>query len=126
VPLVRIDVPDTTDLARRQKIAEVVYDCMIGVLNVPADDRFIVISGHTPQELIISADYLGIERSAGALINQLTLNAGRDLETKRAFYRAVADGLAQRAGVRPEDVTISLVEVAKENWSFGNGVASYA
>lgn len=29
-------------------------------------------------------------------------------------------------GVRPEDVFINLVEVKKENWSFGNGVAQYA
>ena len=29
-------------------------------------------------------------------------------------------------GIRKEDVFISLVEVAKENWSFGNGVAQYA
>jgi 4-oxalocrotonate tautomerase len=28
--------------------------------------------------------------------------------------------------VRREDVLINLVECAKENWSFGNGVAQYA
>jgi len=28
--------------------------------------------------------------------------------------------------VRPEDVFVSLVEVPKENWSFGNGIAQYA
>jgi 4-oxalocrotonate tautomerase len=26
----------------------------------------------------------------------------------------------------PEDVLVSLVEVPRENWSFGNGVAQYA
>jgi hypothetical protein len=29
-------------------------------------------------------------------------------------------------GLRREDAWVNLVEVAKENWSFGNGVASYA
>jgi hypothetical protein len=29
-------------------------------------------------------------------------------------------------GIRMEDVFISLVEVKKENWSFGNGIAQYA
>ncbi|WP_369517339.1 tautomerase family protein [Escherichia coli] len=28
-------------------------------------------------------------------------------------------------GIRREDVFINLVEVKKENWSFGNGVAQY-
>jgi 4-oxalocrotonate tautomerase len=56
----------------------------------------------------------------------LTLNEGRTVEQKREFYRKVADGLHQRAGMRREDVFISLVEVTKENWSFGNGEAQYA
>jgi hypothetical protein len=38
----------------------------------------------------------------------------------------VADRLNKELGVRIEDVFISLVEVKKENWSFGNGIAQYA
>lgn len=38
----------------------------------------------------------------------------------------IAQGLQHRLGVRPEDVFITLVEVKKENWSFGNGIAQYA
>jgi 4-oxalocrotonate tautomerase len=56
---------------------------------------------------------------------QLTLNAGRTIEQKKGFYRAVADGLHQRLGLRREDVLINLIEVGKENWSFGNGEAQY-
>ena len=32
---------------------------------------------------------------------------------------------AEYLGVRPQDVFINLVEVAKENWSFGNGEMQY-
>jgi hypothetical protein len=45
---------------------------------------------------------------------------------KRAFYKALVDGLHERVGLRREDLFISLVEVVKENWSFGNGEAQYA
>ena len=45
--------------------------------------------------------------------------------SKRAFYAAVANGLHKRVGLRREDVVIGLVEVNKENWSFGNGEAQY-
>ena len=99
---------------------------MIATLNAPKDDRFHVISGHTRDALLIDPTYLGIDRSADALIIQLTLNEGRTLEVKKAFYKAVADGLHERVGLRREDVFINLVEVKKENWSFGNGVAQYA
>jgi phenylpyruvate tautomerase PptA (4-oxalocrotonate tautomerase family) len=34
--------------------------------------------------------------------------------------------LKERLGVLPDDVFISLVEVDKENWSFGSGVAQLA
>src|SRR5262245_7997149 len=45
---------------------------------------------------------------------------------ERRSVPAVADGLHDRLGLRREDVFINLVEVPKENWSFGNGVAQYA
>jgi phenylpyruvate tautomerase PptA (4-oxalocrotonate tautomerase family) len=54
------------------------------------------------------------------------LNQGRTVDQKKRFYKAVADGLHERLGLRREDVFIGLVEVAKENWSFGNGEAQYA
>ena len=57
---------------------------------------------------------------------QITWNEGRTLEQKKALYKAIADGLAARLGLRREDVLINLVEVKKENWSFGAGVAQYA
>ncbi|MFO1123819.1 MAG: tautomerase family protein [Methylocystis sp.] len=57
---------------------------------------------------------------------RITLNAGRSVEQKKSFYQTVAKELHSRLGLRVEDVFISLVEVPKENWSFGNGEAQYA
>ncbi len=44
----------------------------------------------------------------------------------KAFYALLARRLHEQLGVRTQDVLVSLVEVAKENWSFGDGVAQYA
>jgi phenylpyruvate tautomerase PptA (4-oxalocrotonate tautomerase family) len=57
---------------------------------------------------------------------QIFFNEGRSLAQKQALYKAIAEGLSAALQVRPEDVFITLVEVKKENWSFGNGVAQYA
>jgi phenylpyruvate tautomerase PptA (4-oxalocrotonate tautomerase family) len=54
---------------------------------------------------------------------QVTLNEGRDADMKSRFYRTLADGLRERVGLRPEDLVVNLVEVKRENWSFGNGKA---
>jgi phenylpyruvate tautomerase PptA (4-oxalocrotonate tautomerase family) len=126
MPLARIDLPAGKPAPYGRAVADVVYEAMVATLNAPKDDRFQVISAHTPETLLIDPSYLGIERSADALIIQLTLNEGRTIEAMKAFYKAVADGLHARVGLRREDVFINLVEVKKENWSFGNGIAQYA
>jgi len=126
MPLARIDLPAGKPPEYSRAVADVVYNAMIATLSVPKDDRFQVISEHTRDTLLIDPTYLGIERSADALILQLILSEGRTIEVKKAFYKAVADGLHERVGLRREDVFIVLVEVKKENWSFGNGVAQYA
>jgi phenylpyruvate tautomerase PptA (4-oxalocrotonate tautomerase family) len=68
---------------------------------------------------------LDIERSEGFIAIQITLSEGRSVETKKAFYQRVAESLRRDLDVRPQDVFINLVEVKKENWSFGNGIAQY-
>lgn len=126
MPLVRIDVPAGRSADDRRAIGDVVYEALTDTMKAPANDRFQVIAEHAPADLIIDPSYLGIQRSADAIIIQVTLNEGRSVEMKKAFYQAIADGLHQRIGLRREDVVISLVEVRKENWSFGNGEAPYA
>lgn len=126
MPLARIDLAKGKSAEYRRTVGEVVYDAMLEVLNVPKDDRFQVINEHEPENFVIDPSYLGIQRTGDCIVIQLTLNAGRGIEQKRGFYKAVADGLHERVGLRREDVFISLVEVAKENWSFGNGEAQYA
>ena len=127
MPFVRISVPQGKPAEYRSAIGDVVYSVLVAVLNVPENDRFQVISEHARQDLVIDPGYLGIHRTDDALIVQITLNEGRaTLELKKAFYKALADGLHERVGLRREDVFINLVEVKKENWSLGNGEAQYA
>jgi phenylpyruvate tautomerase PptA (4-oxalocrotonate tautomerase family) len=104
----------------------VIYTARTGVLNVPNDDRFMVITEHDQADLVISPEYLGSGHTADVVLIQVTRNEGRTVPVKWDFYRAVADGLHERTGLRREDVIICLVEVKKENWSFGNGIAQYA
>jgi phenylpyruvate tautomerase PptA (4-oxalocrotonate tautomerase family) len=126
MPLARIDLAKGKSPDYRKMIGEVVYDAMVETLKAPKDDRFQIITEHADDNFIVDPNYLGIQRSMDCVIVQLTLNEGRTVDQKRAFYKAVATGLHQRLNLRPQDVFISLVEVKKENWSFGNGEAQYA
>jgi phenylpyruvate tautomerase PptA (4-oxalocrotonate tautomerase family) len=110
----------------RRTIGDVVYQAMLDTLNVPKDDRFQVITEHASTDLIFDPTYLGISRTPDCIFIQVTLNKGRTTDVKKAFYKAVADGLHERLQLRRQDVLITLVEVDKENWSFGDGIAQYA
>jgi 4-oxalocrotonate tautomerase len=126
MPLVRIDLSQQAPDTLGRDIGELIYRAMIEVINVPRDDKFQIITRHSLGELVYPAQYLGIEYSPGIVFIQITLNQGRSVELKKAFYRRVADDLHTSLGVRRQDVFINLVEVVKENWSFGNGEMQYA
>jgi phenylpyruvate tautomerase PptA (4-oxalocrotonate tautomerase family) len=95
-------------------------------VGVPRKDRFQLVTEHDAGNFLFDEDYLGIHRTEDLIIIQITWNEGRTLAQKEALYKAIADGLLVAIGLRREDVFINLVEVKKENWSFGNGVAQYA
>jgi len=124
MPLVRIDLPQSIDAGRAQKIGETINRAMMDVINVPKGDKFQVITRHPPEGRNLTSEYLGIHYSDNVALIQITLNQGRSVELKKAFYRRVANDLAE-LGLRKQDVVINLVEVPKENWSFGNGEMQY-
>jgi 4-oxalocrotonate tautomerase len=126
MPLVRIDLRHGKTAEYRRKIGESVHRAMAETINVPEHDRFQVITDHPAEGLVYDPGYLGINRTDNIVFIQITLNAGRTLEQKKALYARIAALLSEDPGIRPEDVVINLVECAKEDWSFGNGLASYA
>ena len=115
MPLVRISLAKGKPASYRRQVGDAVHRALVETIRVPALDRFQILTEHEPGDLVYDSTFI-----------QITLSVGRTLEQKRALYRKVAANLAHAVGLRPEDAWINLVEVAKENWSFGNGVASYA
>jgi 4-oxalocrotonate tautomerase len=126
MPLVRISLVKGKPQPYRRKVGDAIHRALVEAAGVPPLDRFQVLTEHEPGDIVYDSNYLGIARTSDLLIVQITLSAGRSLAQKRALYRAIASNLASAVGLRPEDAWINLIEVAKENWSFGNGVASYA
>lgn len=124
MPLVRITLAQGMSGEARQAVADGVHRALVETAGVPADDRFQVIEELPAQRLVWSPSYLGIERRGPVVFVQIFLNLGRTVEVKKALYASIAQHLAT-AGVRREDVLVNLVEVPRENWSFGDGLMSY-
>jgi phenylpyruvate tautomerase PptA (4-oxalocrotonate tautomerase family) len=126
MPFVRIDLKRGKSAEYRKTLGEIVYRAMIDLINVPLDDKFQVITEHDRGELNYADSYLGNHYSEDIVFIQITLNAGRSVELKKAFYKRIVDDFVDQLHGRPDDIVINLVEVAKENWSFGHGIAQYA
>jgi phenylpyruvate tautomerase PptA (4-oxalocrotonate tautomerase family) len=126
MPLVRIALMKGKPEDFGKRIGEVVYRSMMETINVPAKDNFQIITEHDPEMLIYDPSYLDIPRTNGIVIIQITLNEGRTIEMKKTFFKTLADRLNTELSIRIEDVFVNLVEVKKENWSFGSGIAQYA
>lgn len=125
MPLVRITLAQGTSPEHRRAIAEAVHQALVETAAVPPDDRFQSVHEVAASDLHWSATYLGLERTAAIVFLQIFLNAGRTVAVKKALYGRIAERLAAATGLRKEDVLVNLVEVPRENWSFGGGVMSY-
>lgn len=126
MPLLHISLRAGKPQAYRQAIFDSLYRAMRETFNVPEDDQFMTITEHDAANFRYSTSYLGIARSDDLVFIQITANNTRTVEQKKELFRRIAELLGESPGVRPEDVFVSVVEVAKENWSFGHGLAQYA
>lgn len=126
MPLTRVSLRKGKSAEYKRAISDSIYDAMRETFNCPEDDQFILISEHEDSDFIYSKDYLNIARTDNLVIIQITCNNTRTSDTKKAFYKRLVVRLSAAVEMRPEDVFVSLIEAAKENWSLGNGDAQYA
>jgi phenylpyruvate tautomerase PptA (4-oxalocrotonate tautomerase family) len=125
VPLVEITLRKGKTAEYLRDAAAAVHEALVAQASVPADDRFQIIHEVAPDALVAHPSYGGVSRSADVIIIRITLNSGRTPEIKKNLYADIVRRLGRAVDARPDDVVICLVEVARENWSFGGGRATY-
>jgi 4-oxalocrotonate tautomerase len=126
MPLVRIALPADTSQAHQVAISESIHEALVEKFNVPLADKFQIVSRCRPEELICTEEFLGVKHSTNVVMIQIACSFGRSVDVKKALYLKIAENIAERTSLSRSDVIINLLETAKENWSFGNGVAHYA
>lgn len=126
MPLTHISMRTGKSEAYRQAVFDSLGRAMHGTFNVPEDNQFMTITEHDAMNFRYSATYLDIARSADLIFIQITANNTRSVEQKKALFQRIAGLLGESPGVRPEDIFVNIVEVAKENWSLGHGLVQYA
>ena len=124
MPLTRIAIREGKTPEYRQALMDEIYEAMRETVQIKDGDRFMAVTEHGAGEFAYG-DFLGVERSGDLVQIQVFWAPGKAVEAKLAMYRKIVERLGKNPGVRPEDVLISVVETAAENWSFGNGEAQF-
>lgn len=126
MPLVRITLKEGKPAAYRAALADQVYQAMREGFEVPEDDLFVIVDELKAENFIYSRSFFNIPRGEDFVVIQITAANTRGQTQKRQFYKLLVGKLAAKPGLRPEDIMINLVEVGRENWSFGHGIAQYS
>ena len=103
MPLTRISLRHGKSAAYRKALCDGLYRALREALNVPEDDRFILISEHDEVDFDYGANWLGIARSDDLVIFQITVHDTRTVAQKKALYRRLVELLTESPGLRPEE-----------------------
>jgi phenylpyruvate tautomerase PptA (4-oxalocrotonate tautomerase family) len=125
MPLVQISLLKGKSNDHIRAIAGSVHQALTETYEVSIDDRFQLIHQHEPEEFIYDANYLDIHRSKDVVFINILASNWRNTATKQRLYKRLAELLSANAGLRPEDVQVSISPNDRDDWSFGNGLASY-
>ena len=113
-----------------RRFAPYVPSPMVGVVTMmpglSAQEMELYVSKPIEEQLINVKDLHYIRSTSQDGFSIVTLEFNYGVEMKKAFFKKIADDLHAQLNVRRDDVVINLVEGAKENWSFGGGIAQYA
>jgi phenylpyruvate tautomerase PptA (4-oxalocrotonate tautomerase family) len=125
MPIIHISLRTGKPDAYRQAIFDSLYRAMRDALKVPEDDQFMTITEHDAANFRDGNAY-GVVRSADVVYIQITVFNTRTVKQKKALFRRIAELLGESPGIRPEDVFVTVLDAAKENWSVGHGLAQFA
>jgi phenylpyruvate tautomerase PptA (4-oxalocrotonate tautomerase family) len=123
MPFVRISLNAGKPPAYLRALSDSLHQAMVEAFDVPPADRFQIFHQHPPGELVYDRHYLGGPRSDDFVLIALTPGRPRSTDTKRRFYRRLAERLAEAPGIAPRDVMVVITTTQAEDWSFADGVA---
>lgn len=117
MPTVQVDLRRELFQERGSAISRAIHQGLIEGLDMPADDLFQVFRPHDDGEIVFSPTFGGVDRRDLVLL-RITMVHMFPVDAKRAMYAALVKHL-EAAGLRREDLLVSVVEVGFEDWYAG-------
>ena len=124
MPLLYVDLIEGRTPAEIQALLDAMHDAVVDAFGVPPRDRYQVVSTHPAHEIVAWDTGLGIERSSRLVVLHV-VSRRRSREMKQRFYQLLASNLAERCGLDPADLIVSITDNGDDDWSFGYGRAQF-
>lgn len=124
MPLLRFDLVAGRTREEVATLLDSAHSAVLEAFDVPAGDRYQVVHQHPAAELRVEDTGLGLDRTSGVVLLQVT-SRPRRREQKERFYELLVANLARDCGTAPEDVVVTITENSDEDWSFGRGRAQF-
>jgi len=124
VPLLNFHIFEGRDSKSVRELIDAGHQAMVEAFNVPVTDRYQTVTRHRAGELILEDTGLGMARTQNAVLLTVVTRPRPQAEKVR-FYELLSRFTAERCGLSPDDLVVSLVENADSDWSFGKGRAQF-
>ena len=124
MPLLMFDILEGRTDAQIGAMLDAAHEAVLEAFDVPARDRYQVVTEHKPSRMIVQDTGLGIARTGDVTIVRV-VSRPRSKASKEAFYRLLTEKLQKAAGIAPSDVMVSIIVNSDEDWSFGLGRAQF-
>lgn len=123
MPFARISLRTGKSAVFLRALSDSLHQALVEAFEVPDADRFQVIDQCGAEELVFDPHYLGGPRSDDFVLIAITAGRVRSADTKRRFYRQLAQRLSESPGIASRDVMVVITTTQAEDWSFADGVA---
>jgi len=126
MPIVYYDIVRGRSRDQVRTLLESTQSAIVEAFGTPDTDRYQVLTEHSPGEMIISDNGLGIERSDRIVVIRMTSRQGRKTRSqKEKLYELLARNLKRDCNLDPADLVISITENEDEDYSLGYGKAQF-
>lgn len=124
MPVLKIAVMRRRSPGDLRLLLDTIHEVVVSAFDVPARDRYQIVTEYDPTHLIAEDTGLDIARSPDFTIIEL-VSRPRTQAQKLNFYALLADALKTQCAISPADLMIYFVENGDVDWSFGLGRAQF-
>jgi len=122
MPLIQIHLVKGKSAKYIKSVTDGIHQALQTAWKIPANDRFQMVTEHKKEHFHFDKTIWGVKRSNNVIAIYIT-SIKRTKAMKLSLYKELVKVLGKTAKVRKEDVFVTLVQVEREDWSFGNGIA---